>query len=96
MTFIPGLNHVFYEGDAVRSRIFNIGVYSANWIIDPLKDTNLKSCIVKESPETVESWRETQVKLGNIHAERQRNFQDTRVKGKPFHQLKEKKNGKNI
>lgn len=92
MSFIPGFGYVFAEDNgSIRSREAGSAVHVSNIILDPLEECQLRHCIVKESPETVESWRETQEKLGNITIQHQKFIVDTRVKGRPLHQLKEKK-----
>ena len=97
MTFIPGLGYVFSENRTpTRSRESGTVVHTTNVILDPLKECNVAEWIVEDSPETVESWAETQVRLGNMEVEKLKYIQETRIKGKPFHQLKEKTHGKNI
>lgn len=66
-----------------RSRWAGTVVKVPNLILDPLRECQVAECIVKESPEDVESWRKTQEKLAETdEAIRSYNLMNSHVAGK--------------
>lgn len=66
-----------------RSRWAGTAVKVPNLILDSLSECQLSECIVKESPETVETWRETQEKLAETDEFiKAYNLQNSHVAGK--------------
>jgi hypothetical protein len=65
------------------SNVYNLQASKPCIIVDKLEDCAVSAWIVKESPETVETWRETQEKLAESDNEIAMYLASIRPKMKP-------------